>query len=454
MSSTVAPETPPIAVAPVPGPATVRKPTAGRARRSIDELLQENPIDSFVVPIGLFVFATLVYWFVNQGRPATLHYFVPLADAFLHGQLALSAAYSWLGEVVFGPNGLYNVVYPPAPAVLLMPFVLAFGLTLEQAWVSILLGALNVALISLILDEMGFTRFMRVVLSLVFGFGTIVWYSAQNGTAWHFSHVCSIFFILLTILACQRGARAWVIGLLFGGAILSRLPLIAAEPFLLAYLAYRSQRDVNRDRTPFGFPVGPEQIRWAAIETGVFLRLAAPMAIGLAIPLAAYLAYNQLRFGSPFETGTAMIPGLLEGDIYRNGLFSLQAIPGNLVAMFVALPEVVSSFPFLQPPFVGSLSVILTTPLLLWAAMARDRDWFTVGCWASVALLLVPTLLRADPGGVQFGFRYAQDFYPFAFLLAARGLRGRIGPVAWIAIGIGFAVNLWGMGATYFNWWA
>ena len=431
-----------------------RRPPRSDAPAASDAAAAEDPLDRYGIPLGLFLFALLVYYVVNHGRPATLDYFVPLADAFIHGQLGLDATYSYLGEAVLGPNGLYNVVYPPAPAVLLIPYVLVLGAGVEQVGVSILLGALNVALMSLILKEMGFARFMRVVLSLAFGFGTIVWFSAQAGTAWHLAHVVSIFFILLTILACQRNARTWVIGALFAGAVLSRLPLIAAEPFLLAYFAYRTQHEDEGDRTPFGAPSERDMIGWRWLNKDTYLRLVAPAAAGLSIPLALYVAYNWLRYGSILETGTAMIAGLPDSEIYRNGLFSVLAIPGNLAAMFLAVPTVVASFPFFQPPLLGSLSVILTTPLLLWAVRARSRDWFTIGCWVTLLLLLIPTLLREDPGGVQFGFRYAQDFYPFAFLLAARGLHGRIGPVAWVAIAIGFVVNIWGMGAAYFDWWA
>lgn len=174
----------------------------------------------------------------------------------------------------------------------------------------------------------------------------------------------------------------------------------------------------------------------------------------LAIPLALYLVYNALRFGSPFENGYALIPGLLQAPAFQNGLVSLFAIPGNLFALLLAPPSTAPAFPFLLPPLVGSMSLILTTPLLLWASLARDRDWFTIGAWGSVALILVPTLLRADPGGVQFGFRYGQDLLPFLFLLAVRGLRGRISPLAWAAIGIGVAVNLWGMAYAFSGWWA
>ena len=91
---------------------------------------------------------------------------------------------------------------------------------------------------------------------------------------------------------------------------------------------------------------------------------------------------------------------------------------------------------------------------MLWSIKARRPDWFGLGAWLAVGLILIPILLHADPGGAQFGFRYAQDFYPFLFLLTVRGLGGRIGFEAWLAIAIGLAVNLWGMGSTYFDWWA
>jgi 4-amino-4-deoxy-L-arabinose transferase-like glycosyltransferase len=409
-------------------------------------------VDRWVIPLGLFVVAAVAYAIVNHGRPATLDYFVPLADALVHGQLGLSAAFSSLSDVVLGPNGLYNVVFPPAPAVLLVPPVLVFGTGFPQAWASILLGAANVAIMSLILARMGVSRQMRVALSLVFAFGTSVWFSAQVGTGWHVAHVSSLFFILLAIWACQRDARTWVIGLLFAGAVLSRLSMLAAAPFFLAYVADRTLRAPLDDRTPFGV-IGLAASR-RALDLRRYISLAWPMASALVFPLALYLVYNALRFGSPFENGYALIPGLSSVPAFQNGIVSLTAIPRNLFALLLASPSTAPGFPFLLPSLVGSMSLILTTPLLLWAGLARDRDWFTIGAWGSVALILVPTLLRADPGGVQFGFRYAQDLLPFLFLLAVRGLRGRISPLAWVAIGIGFAVNLWGMAYAFSGWWA
>jgi hypothetical protein len=122
--------------------------------------------------------------------------------------------------------------------------------------------------------------------------------------------------------------------------------------------------------------------------------------------------------------------------------------------MFLSVPAEVGGFPWVLPRHLGGLSIVLTTPLFLWAIAARRPDWFGIGAWTAVALVLVPVLLHADPGGEQFGFRYAQDIYPFLFLLTARALRPRITFEAWVAIGIGLLVNAWGMAVTAFDRWA
>ncbi len=118
---------------------------AGRALRWLTTKATEPR--SLVLGFALAFVAFAIYWFVNNDRRASLDYYVPLANAFLHGRL---------GFEVEPPSGGYNklvpfggqlfVVYPPMPAVVLMPFVLLFGEGIDQARVAILFGALNVAL--------------------------------------------------------------------------------------------------------------------------------------------------------------------------------------------------------------------------------------------------------------------------------------------------------------------
>jgi hypothetical protein len=413
-------------------------------------------VDTVLIPLGLFVLSFAVYTWIKNGAHTDLDYFVPLADALLHGSLGLADAPSWLNEVV-PRNDLYYVVYPPMPALVVLPFVALFGPGFDQGWASIVVGAANVAIVYAVLRGMGVARRERVVLSLVFAFGTIVWYSAAAGSSWHFAHVVATACMLLAIRACQLDARPALIGLLFGAAVMSRLPLLLAAPFFLAYIVDRVQRDAEDppNETTFGSLLALRpKVRDLPIDLRAVFDYGWPLAAGVAVWLVGYLIYNNTRFGSPFENGYALIPGLLDEAQYHDGFFSIVNIPRKLYALFLTTPAEVGEFPWVQPHALGGLSILLTTPLFLWSIKARRPDWFNLGAWVAVGLILIPILLHADPGGLQFGFRYAQDFYPFLFLLTVRGLGGKLSFEAWIAIAIGFLVNLWGMGATYFDWFA
>jgi len=438
------------------GPPPIDATVAGApARPEGDGRRGRQIVDSLVIPAVLFGLAWFVYAWVNHGRSANLDYFVPLADAFLTGHLGLTEAPSYLNELVPARDGLFHVVYPPAPALVVLPAVWVFGPGFEQAWASILLGALNVAIASGVIRGMGLERGPRIVLSVAFGFGTVVWYSAQAGSSWHFAHVVATMFMLLAIRACQRDARPGLIGFLFAGAVLSRLTLVLAAPFFVAYLIDRVVREREDDPTAFGWinAVRPPAWRSRPHLSGL-VEHGAPFVAAVGVAVGSYLAYNHLRFGSPFENGYALIPGLLQEQQYVHGFFSVVNIPRKLYALFLSAPVQAPDFPWIQSRHLGGLSLLLTTPLFLWAIRARRPDWFGVGCWASLALILVPILLHADPGGAQFGFRYAQDLYPFLLLLTVRGLHGRVSFEAWIAIAIGLLVNAWGMGSAYFDWWA
>jgi hypothetical protein len=262
-------------------------------------------------------------------------------------------------------------------------------------------------------------------------------------------------FTLLAIRACQRDVHPVLIGLVFAGAVFSRLTVLLAAPFFLAYFIDRAAREEDGDPLPFGHLRADRPRFWRTrIDPAGVFELVSP-ATGALIAIAAlYLLYDDLRFGSPLQNGYALIPGLLQEAQYQHGFFSVVNIPRTLYALLLSGPVQVGDFPWIQSRELGGLSIVLTTPLFLWAIKARRPDWFSVGCWLAVFLVLGPILLHADPGGAQFGFRYAQDVYPFLLLLTVRGLGGRISFEAWVAIVIGFAVNLWGMGSAYFNWWA
>ena len=411
------------------------------------------------IPLLAAVVAVAFIWysFINLGHHASLDYYVPLADAFLHGRLYVIDHPSYLNELVpYG--GHYYVVYPPLPAVLLMPLVAVFGPDFDQARASIAMGALDVALAAAVAYRVvGPGRWIWVLFAIMFGFGSTIWYEVASGNSWHFAQVCATTFLLLAIIDVQHGGPPWRIGLLLGGAVLSRLPTAMAVPFFLGYFAWAAdrQRRVGPAAATFGALRGKagtilsSRLDWRQLILDVL-----SFGFALTIPLLIYAMYNQARFGAPLQEGYSLIPGLLQEYQYRYGFLAIESIGRNLYAMLLNVPKQIDSFPFVQPRNLGGLSIFLTTPAFLWAFRAHRPSWFTVGAWVSILAITVPIILHADPGGAEFGYRYAIDFYPFIFLLMIHGMRGRMNAERWAAMALCFIVNTWGMYAVMTGWLA
>ena len=171
------------------------------------------------------------------------------------------------------------------------------------------------------------------------------------------------------------------------------------------------------------------------------------LAIGVLPSIAFFFLYNQLRFGTPFESGYALatLPDWLESQ-RQQGLFALVHVPMNLDYLFVHLPTFIPRPPFFKPDGLG-LSVLLTSPGLLLAARAdwrQSRAWWLLG--AAVAVL-IPTLLYYGGGWLQYGYRYFLDSVPFVIALCGMAAvrRGRVGR-GWLAlIAFGTVVMLVGV---------
>jgi hypothetical protein len=109
------------------------------------------------------------------------------------------------------------------------------------------------------------------------------------------------------------------------------------------------------------------------------------------------------------------------------------------------------SCPIAVPNWVGN-SVILTSPAYLLAPLAfipalqRKLDRVTVGAAIAVVAIAFVNLMHFSQGWVQFGYRFSNDFAPFAILLVALGAN-RLGRYWWVLVpfvAASIAINLWG----------
>jgi len=369
--------------------------------------------------------AGLLYWLTAPGRVA-LDAFVPLADAFLHGQLHVSDPMPWIEHVDRAGGGWY-VPYPPMPAVTVLPFVALLGPSFDQGIAAALVGGLNVALLWTLLGKIGVAPLPRRALTAAFALGSVHWWAAGVGTSWLFAGVNGVFYALLALwLALDR---RWPIlaGVFLGCAAASRLPVGLTFPLYLALYA--------------GIQLRP---RLALLDRAA-IRAAVLFLLGLAIPAALVAVYNVARFGSPFDFGYEKIPGVLDEPWYREGILSLSYIPRHIEAIFLRSFDFVEGvFPYFRPNWMG-LALTFTTPIYLWLVSLRGREPFIVFGWIAVLLALVPIVTHGNVGEAQFGYRFSLDVAPILWLMLGYVFRQGISISARTAILIGVLVNAYGL---------
>jgi hypothetical protein len=377
--------------------------------------------------LALLVVATAVYWLSARDFDAGRPDFFYLADAFVHGRLWLEKALGPQDIVVI--DGRVFVPFAPFPAIALMPLVALVGpdtLTTWQPLLNAVLAAAGLGLCWWMLARIGVGSVQdKLWLVVLWGFSTAVWFSTTRGGVWHTGHLVASILTFAGLVELFGRRRPLLMGLLSGAGFLTRAPVAAALP-LWAWAA---------------LPDG-----WRA-DLRSAVRPVAMVALGFAPAALFGLWYNWARFGSPLESGyyLAALPAFLEAQRAK-GLFSLAHLPMNIDLFLLRLPVLRSEFPFFRPDGMG-MSVLVTSPGLLYALRAPFRDPRAVALGATFLLVLLPNLLYYGGGWLQMGFRYALDAIPFAIALAGMAA-ARHGLPWWAKALIGFGL-LVGIGSVY-----
>jgi hypothetical protein len=370
-------------------------------------------IASWDDPLGGALWAMAVYIAIaahhgGMWRASKYAYFNYLADAFLHGQLhLLSMPASTHDLSVY--LGQYYLYWPPFPAVVLMPFVALAGPGFSDILLTIAIGGLNVALVTLLLQQACTQRIIRLtpvqrsLLVISFALGSTHLTLAPYGRVWYTAQLIGFACVALAYLAAisWSGWRAFVAaGVAIGCALLTRNHLALAGLWPAVYLLYRH----------WALP-------WRRV-LGYTLGGLAPVVIAVAL----LGAYNALRFGSALDNGLEYhrMSAFFRVDYQRYGAFNLHYLPTNVFYQFIAYP-----FPWRTRSSMGG-SLFLLTPIFcgaLWAIVTARPRWSTLTLAATVVLVAIPILLLMGTGWHQFGPRYTLDFTVPLLLLTALGIR-------------------------------
>jgi hypothetical protein len=422
-------------------------------------------VDPVWVGVALFIVALLVYVGSNPGRRDAYDHFVWQADAFLHGRAEIAYPVTdgpyrndHFQDVLPVGDGLAQIPFPPLPAIVLMPFVAAFGLGTNGAAVAAVLGAVNVVLCWVMLLAVTPRRSAALLGTLFYGFGTVAWYAAMLGTTWFLAHVVASTMLFLGLAMAIRsdtssagveGARrGWFVrqsaaGLALGAAALARLTTIFGAPFFVLVGA-----------------------------GGSWPRRALGAGLGAAVPLGLLVAYNLVTTGSVVHPAYEYLyraeyrprPELVNPGW---GIEDPRYIPQNAAIMLAWLPErplldepacraaqpsveliLDRDCPPLRPDPLG-MSLLLTSPAYLLAIPVLLRSWrsrIVRGAALATLSIAIVDLMHFSQGWVQFGYRFSNDFAPFAVILVALGItRLGTGLISLGLVALSMAINAWGV---------
>jgi hypothetical protein len=371
-----------------------------------------------LILISLVAFTVYV---ISKGPVPAQDHYVWLADAFLHGRLGVTGTGALLQEIV-PLNGNFYVVYPPMPAVLLIPFVAAFGTSFDESVFSILIACVCVSLTWLMLKKIGVNGHKALWLTALFGFGTCFWFVAAVGTSWYVAHVVAVLFLTSAIVLAFYKKSYVLVGLLLGFSVLARLPTALAFPFFLLLIYERN--DAWKPR----------------------FKQAVLFFVGLAIPVSLYLMYNVARYGSILDLGYGLIPNIQQDPFFQQGIFNIAYIPRHIKAIFYQGPNILNTFPYIQPNWIG-MGLFLTTPAFIFIFNLKVIWRNKLSRYAALAVLCIlpPIITHGTVGFTQFGYRFSLDFTPFLMLLVAYGMRENLGWIEKTLIILSILINLWGV---------
>ncbi|HEX7431782.1 MAG TPA: hypothetical protein VF293_06290, partial [Candidatus Limnocylindrales bacterium] len=243
-------------------------------------------------------------------------------------------------------------------------------------------------------------------------------------------------------------------GILFGLAVTARLTILLGFPFLIL--------------------VG---------GGGTWLRRAMLAGAGAAVPLFALLVITFATSGHLFNPAYDYLYHVELGYTVFNynpqwSITDVRYIPQNIGIMLFGMPRILPQFSSVFPgnsgdalclatsarglfdkscplaiPEATGTSIILSSPaylvgLLAWRPLRNvEIDRATAGATIAILAIAAINLMHFSQGWVQFGYRFSNDFAPFALILVALGASrlGRWWPLLAVLVGLSIVVNFWGV---------
>ncbi len=354
-----------------------------------------------------------------------------LADAFLHGRLDVDRC---LDSDCAHFGGKTFIVFPPLPALVAVPLVAIFGVGFSGFMaLGVAACMMSMFLWWRIFAMLKIERATAVWLLLALAFATPLFYTTLRAEkVWFFAQQLDFLLVTLAIHDAMGGRRLVRAGLCIGAAFLCRQMSILLLPFLFV-LALRPDEPL------------------IAFRREHILR-ALKLGLSVAAAVAFYMIYNQLRFGSPLETGYIYIKvpnldhwTLINHRLNNIGLFSKDYVPFNALYLFVQGFHLEFSGPdmlTLSGLDQMGTSLLAASPFVLFAFFTPARRAVVIGGLCA-ALILGITLFYHGNGYSQYNAqRFVLDWMPVLVYVLALSVGKSLRPAFGLFVTYGIALNV------------
>jgi hypothetical protein len=280
-------------------------------------------------------------------------------------------------------------------------------------------------------------RGSNILLALFLGFGTVQYFMTIRGPVYYISQI-----LTATLLSCSLWislmnrpekrtpvylGNALLSGIVFSMAVLARPNVIFAFPALVT-IQYQNIANIPNI-------VRKKMLTWLV----VFL-------IPLMCAVSGLGWYNQIRFGSYFDFGyrnMIVVDPLLTADLQTYGQLNSHFMLRNINDNFLRLPYWHEDCGLITPDPRG-MSILITSPLLLYLLRSLAKKWWTAGFWTSIGAIILVHLMYFNSGALQFGYRFSLDFLPLAVLLLPTSFKERLPRIAIVLLSVSVAINFIG----------
>jgi hypothetical protein len=404
-----------------------------------------------ILLICLIVGTGIIYFSSNPKPQFYYDYTFRVAENLLSGRIGFAEKPpTWLNEFVPFENYYYSV-FPFGSVLTMMPFAVLRTIGIVSEMPAALISAVTASGICLFLILIAahyiYTWQKRILLSAAILFGSWMWTNLAMAGGWHLALGFAMLGELGAIYYTVYNRKPLLAGIFFALAFGNRTEILLTAPIFI-FLLFREdflRRDTEtqskNEKAKTELKIANRKLQIANIAAFC----AAPFLLGIAT-----LVYNYLRFHSFTDFGYARIPGVLDEPWYRYGIFSVWYLPLNIQEMLVTPWKRVANFPFIVPTGFGG-SIWWSSPFILFTLrFGARKKILKYTAWAAIAILTLVLWTHGNPGGWQFGYRYAMVLLPWMFIILLENSPEEITLLEWFAYITSFVINAY---ATYLFYW-